>query len=597
VKEYGDELKLQYTNQGFFMSSDATLLQRLRKFVIEEADAQREALERQWSTPLSQRVAKGWAIEGIRILKVDKFLVQMRCYTNQSRFREGDLVVLHRGNPKDPDAIHLDLYYDGGNDLEAGLIRGNPYLLQAEPDGWILDQDWFDTSEFYLAAIDQIADSRRGRSIILPVIQGNLYPQIDYARYQRAREWASHRDLNESQIEAISTSYATNLYHLIQGPPGTGKTLVLAHLSDLLVQEGSRVLITGLTHRAIHNALNKVHQVNANLPVCKIGDQRHAGDLKVPNFETFDESGFGDLNNGYVVGATPFALQTQRLMNVEFDVVIFDEASQVTLTLALMGMLAGNKYIFVGDDKQLPPVTVFAQSKDEVSSIFSLLSGRAQETILDITYRLNDVLTEWPSKTFYGGKLKSSESSRKRRLHLIGEPSRWDIIFDPEAPAVFVDLDHKNATTRSMLEAEIVADLVVSLILRGIPPKEIGVVTPFRAQSRLIRTMLWRMIDDEEIRREIIVDTVERMQGQEREVVLVSLATSSPSFAAQIADFLFSPQRLNVAITRPRTKLILLGSKHVLLSEKYDPELKDRIDMLRDLINFCTNIPLQGGLL
>ncbi len=578
------------------MASDAILLQRLKKFVIEEANAQLELLERQWSTPLPQRVARGWAIEGIRVVRVDNFLIKMHCYTNQSRFREGDLVVLHRGNPRDPDALHLDLYFDGGTELEATLIRGNSYLLQAEPDGWILDQDWFDTSEFYLAAIDQIADSRRGRSIILPVIQGSLDPQIDYARYQRAREWASNKGLNESQVEAISTSYATDLYHLIQGPPGTGKTLVLAHLSDLLVQEGNRVLITGLTHRAIHNALNKVQQVNPDLPVCKIGDHRHTGDLKVPNFETFDESGFENLKGGYVIGATPFALQTQRLNNVEFDVVIFDEASQVTLPLALMGMLAGNKYIFVGDENQLPPVTVFSQSNYEVTSIFSLLSGRSQETILDITYRLNDVLTEWPSKTFYGGRLKPSEYSKRRRLRLMGDSTRWDFILEPEAPAVFVDLDHKNATTKSLLEAEIVADLVVSLILRGVPPKEIGVVTPFRAQSRLIRTMLWRMIDDDEIRREIIVDTVERMQGQEREVILVSFATSSPAFAAQIAEFLFSLRRLNVAITRPRSKLILLGSKHVLLSEKYDPELKERLDILRDLINFCTYIPLQGGI-
>lgn len=578
------------------MSTDATLLQRLKKFVLEEANAQWEALEHQWKTPLAQRVAKGWAIEGIRVVEVDNFLVRMHCYNNQSRFREGDLVVLHRGNPRDPDALHLDLYYDGVTDLEAGLIRGNPYLLKAEPDGWVMDQDWFDTSEFYLAAIDQVADSHRGRSIILPILQGNLYPQIDFARYQRAREWSSRKGLNESQVEAIATAYATNLYHLIQGPPGTGKTLMLALLSDLFVQEGGRVLITGLTHRAIHNALNKAVQVNPEIPACKIGDQRHTGDLKAPNFETFDESGFGDIHTGYVIGATPFALQTQRLRNVEFDVVIFDEASQVTIPLALMGMLAGNKYIFVGDEMQLPPVTVFAQPKQEVSSIFSILSGRGQETMLNITYRLNDVLTEWPSKTFYGGKLQPSEQSKNRRLRLLGEPDRWDFVLDPQTPAVFVDLDHKNATNRSMLEAEVVADLVVSLIVRGLSPAEIGVVTPFRAQSRLIRTLLWRMIDDEDIRRQIIVDTVERMQGQEREVVLVSLATSSPSFAAQIADFLFRPQRLNVTVTRPRTKLILVGSKHVLLAGQYDPDVAESVKILRELIDFCAYIPLQGGI-
>jgi len=160
----------------------------------------------------------------------------------------------------------------------------------------------------------------------------------------------------------VAQSYATDLLHLIQGPPGTGKTLMLAHLAQLLAQDGLRVFVTALTHRAIHNALNKIPQVDANLPVCKIGEERLTGDLNVPNFETFDQSHFAEKSGGDVVGATPFALQSQRLANVEFDVVLFDEVSQITLPLAIMGMLAGSKYIFIGDENQLPPVTTFSET-------------------------------------------------------------------------------------------------------------------------------------------------------------------------------------------------------------------------------------------
>jgi DNA replication ATP-dependent helicase Dna2 len=153
-----------------------------------------------------------------------------------------------------------------------------------------------------------------GRSTILPLLQGSLTPKIDYARYERARGELQNAGLNESQVEAVALSYATDLLHLIQGPPGTGKTLMLAHLARLLVADGRRVFVTALTHRAIHNALNKIPQVDDSIPVCKIGEGRHSGDLDVPNFERFDQSRFGENSGGYVIGATPICPAIQKII-------------------------------------------------------------------------------------------------------------------------------------------------------------------------------------------------------------------------------------------------------------------------------------------
>ena len=579
------------------MSTTSDLLHRLRHLVQAEAQSQYDALDRQWSRPLSERVAKGWAIEGLRIAGYEKGLIRLKCDTNDSRFREGDLLVLHRGSPKDPNALHVELQYDGETELEASLIHGNYFFLAAEPTGWIADQDWFDASPFYLDALDTAADSLRGRSIILPLIQGTLTPRIDYARYERASQALAGAGLNGSQVEAVAQAYAADLLHLIQGPPGTGKTLMLAHLARLLVADGQRVFVTALTHRAIHNALNKLPLVAEDLPVCKIGPERLKGDLDVPNFEFFDQSGFGDLSGGYVVGATPFALQSQRLANVEFDVVLFDEASQVTLPLAIMGMLAGSKYIFIGDENQLPPVTVFSQKQAGQTSIFAYLAGRGNETMLNVTYRLNDILVDWPNRSFYRGELKPSPEAARRRLKLTGLPSHWDFILDPTSPAVFLDLCHRNTTVRSRREAEMVVELVLALLGHNLLPDEIGVVVPYRAQSRLIRSILRRETGDESIWNRVVVDTVERMQGQEREVVLMSFATANPAFAAQVADFLFQPQRINVAVTRPRTKLILVGSHHMLDAGQYDPDQAEAMALLRDLIDTCLVITLPEGIL
>jgi DNA replication ATP-dependent helicase Dna2 len=577
------------------MSSTADLLKRLRHFVRAEAEIQYAALDLQWSRPLSERVAKGWAIEGLRVAHFEKGLIRLRCDTNDSRFREGDLLVLHQGNPKDPNALHVELQYDGETELEASLIKGNHFFLAADPNGWIFDQDWFDSSPFYLDALDTVADSLRGSSIILPLLQGSLTPKIDYARYERAAQEMAAAGLNDSQVEAVAQAYAADLLHLIQGPPGTGKTWMLAYLAKLLVADGLRVLVTALTHRAIHNALNKIPKVDDGIYVCKIGENRHTSDLVVPNFETFDQSGFGDLNGGYVVGATPFALQTQRLANVEFDAILFDEASQVTLPLAIMGMLAGNKYVFIGDENQLPPVTVFAKQQAAQTSIFAYLAGRGNESMLNTTYRLNDVLAKWPSRTFYRDELKPSQEAAGRRLQLSSQASRWDIVLDPSSPAVFLDLCHRNTTIRSRREAETVVELILALLEHEVPPDEIGVVVPYRAQSRLIRSLLRRTIGGESTWTKIVVDTVERMQGQEREVVLVSFATASPAFAAQMADFLFQPQRLNVALTRPRSKLILVGSRHMLDGDQYDPAHAETFALLRDLFDSCLTITLPDG--
>jgi DNA replication ATP-dependent helicase Dna2 len=121
----------------------------------------------------------------------------------------------------------------------------------------------------------------------------------------------------------------------------------------------------------------------------------------------------------------------------------------------------------------------------------------------------------------------------------------------------------------------------------GIGPEEIGVVTPYRAQGREIRNLLRRTPLDRAARREIVVDTVERMQGQEREVVLVSLTTSNPTFAGDLAEFFFQPERMNVTITRPRTKLVITGSSRVLGAAPAEPKLAAWVDLFRDMLRSC----------
>jgi len=579
-------------------SSSASLLQRLKQFVHAEAETQRLELRRRLASPLAERVERGRALVDLHVEKMlGEGVVRLHCDLNESRFREGDLLVLHRGDPQGPDAVQCLLEYDDETLLEVTCTSGNIAALLDQRSGWIADESMLDLSQFYLDALDAVADTVRGRDLILPMLGDEKRPTLDFEAYQRSLEDAYQAGLNESQCEAVAQAYATDLFHLIQGPPGTGKTLALAHLVRQLVADGQRVLVTALTHRAINNALNKIARVDPSLPVCKIGLETRTSDLEVENYRNFAHSGFGDIAGGYAIGATPFATRSERLSGVEFDVVIFDEASQVTLPLAIMGMLAGVKYIFIGDEHQLPPVTTLSASEFGKASIFSYLCGRGCENMLNITYRLNAELADWPSRKFYEGAIVPAPEAAARRLKLQGGDSQWQAVLDPEKPLVFLELDHRNCTVKCHAEAEIVGELVQALMAGKVKPAEIGVVTPYRAQGRLIRNRLRTAMENESSAagkafHDLVVDTVERMQGQEREVMLVSLTTSSLAFAEQLADFYFQPERLNVAITRPRTKLIILGSPRVLGAQPENPEHLAWVALLNDLVDHCHVIRL-----
>ena len=217
--------------------------------------------------------------------------------------------------------------------------------------------------------------------------------------------------------------------------------------------------------------------------------------------------------------------------------------------------------------------------------------------MLNITYRLNDILAEWPSKQFYEGKLVPSPEAAKHRLKLSKKSTRWDFILDPTSPVVFIDICNQNTTIRSHREGELVVELILALLEHQIPADEIGVVVPYRAQSRLTRSLLRRQIKDEDILSKVAIDTVERMQGQEREIILVSFTTASPAFASQMADFLFQPQRLNVAVTRPKAKLILIGSHHMLSGQGLDQDHKEIYQLLKNLLDSGITFTIPDGLL
>lgn len=558
------------------MITDASLIQRdwlgrLDAEMRREVACQRAAAEEIWALPLAQRLAEGRSLGPLRVVAASQRRLTLRPDSPAAAMapcllREGDFVRLSLNTPTAPLAHAVLLGEDhAGLHLEFGGSGFKP-----GPDiGWTIDPDFLDLSNLFGEAIDALAMTGDGRERILPLLMGETGSRLDGERFESEMEsFAAPADpaaaaaWHPAQQEAIAACLAAHDAFLVQGPPGTGKTRVLAETARRLLDEGARVLVTGPTHRAIHHALGAIRRtVPAALRVAKIGPAPLGGE-GVECHDTYQDSGLLDCGEPHVIGATPHALwsRVRGLRESMFDTVLIDEASQITPLLAAMAMLRAERWLFFGDDRQLPPVVLAATATPpRLRSVFGVLKGRDFDLMLTETWRLGKTLAEWPSVTFYGNRLSTRHD---RRLRL--EPDSALPELRAEAPLVLHVAEGRGHSVRNEEEAEQVARLVADLIRGGVAPEAIGVITPFRAQAALIRQRLARVAAQPDLRHLVLVDTVERFQGQEREVMVISMAASNAGFIARRADFLFQPERLNVALTRARLKTVLVAARGLL---------------------------------
>jgi DNA replication ATP-dependent helicase Dna2 len=577
---------------------EAALLRKLRLEVARESEESRREVERDWAKPLERRLEEGLAIAGAWCKHNGKGWIEVDCAGQKSRFRPGDLVRVGFGNPLTERAITAYVEEDTTDNLllyasprEQGLYAAE---LESLPGERVLDVGVMDLSATVLGALQLVSESRRGQDRILPLLLDKIRPQLDEGLYREALAAGESAGLNWNQCEALAQGYATDLCALVQGPPGTGKTRVLAELAGLLVGAGKRVLVTSLTHRAIDNALGAIaRRWGGGVPCAKFGGSSPAqpGVVAFPDWKSCPWKRF---NDGFVAGATPFAAAGARLEGAEFDVVLLDEASQLTVPNACMALVRADRWVLFGDHRQLPPVmhTLSGPALTQ-ASIFGWLAKRGYSTMLTETWRLGPVLAEWPSRHFYGGALEPSMVLAHETLMLRKPPAKFEAVLDPAQPRIFCQVAHSGARRRSEPEAVVVAAILTELLRCGVAPKDIAVITPFRAQANAIRIALQELDPDRVPSRELVVDTVERMQGQEREVVIVSLTTSDPAWVTRLAEFYFQPERLNVAVTRAKRKLILVGSPLVLDAFPHDPRLRDGVELLRSLLRESTLVEVD----
>jgi DNA replication ATP-dependent helicase Dna2 len=297
----------------------AAFQSELSEMVRRESEATRRAFHAQWDLPVPQRVDKGRCIDGLKFAAVEenRFLRFACSSGNSSDFREGDLGRLSRGQPTLP-LLTGNLFRVDDDDVWFDPTENwRSFQHEIESGAWTLDPSYIDLDSLYQQAIAELGATARGRDRILPLLSGDLLPEVDISAFEEAATEAEKEGVNDAQSEAIAQAVATNLCHLVQGPPGTGKTFVLAQIVKQRVARGERILITALTHRAIHNALNMICRVAPEISgVVKIGREVYDPDLRVRQYPSFSSSPLATNEGGYVVGATPFSARSKRLRGV-----------------------------------------------------------------------------------------------------------------------------------------------------------------------------------------------------------------------------------------------------------------------------------------
>lgn len=375
-------------------------------------------------------------------------------------------------------------------------------------------------------------------------------------------------DLLPATVDAVGR--LDNSHLVIQGPPGTGKTFTSAHAIVELLRNGKRVGVTAMTHKAINNLLSQVEEVARKCGVKFTGvkksskdpEQQFCGSI----IEDTEKNEVATSDTYQLVGGTAWLFSRPEL-DRKLDYLFVDEAGQMSLASVVSCGVSARNIVLVGDQMQLSqPVKGAHPGGSGVSALDHLMGNWAtvpwnRGIFLAKTWRMQPDLCRFVSDAFYDGRLESVESAAQQMLILSGNADGALTPFGVR----FVPVEHEDRTQKSDEEADRLNGLYRQLMgqlwvnqcsdTAPIAIDDILVVSPYNMQVNRLKQLLPNGAR---------VGTVDKFQGQEGVVVLISMAASSGEHVPHGIEFLFSRNRLNVAISRARCVSIVLASPQLL---------------------------------
>jgi len=435
--------------------------------------------------------------------------------------------------------------------------------------------------------------------------------------------------LNSSQNTAVNEILKTERLAIIHGPPGTGKTTTIVELVRALLKTEKRVLVCAPSNNAVDLLASRLDK--AAVKVLRIGnitriddnighltleeqsrnhpDWSHIKKVKIEAEEAKRIAGtykrkFGHdqrsnrsmmyqeakelrkwardledrlvdniVKDAQVVAGTLVGVQNRNLSDLQFETVIIDEASQALEPECWSAILKANRVILVGDHMQLSP-TVKSRKAMELGLHKTLLHRMADVVkhsyLLDVQYRMNEKILSFSNEKFYNGNLLSDEKVKRWCLPSDNEPL---VIVDTSGCGFDEDFNYKSRSLSNEGEYFILREFLMAH-MEKIIGASIGIISPYAEQVRLIRTQI---ADDEDLKKlNIQVDTIDGFQGQEKELICISLVRSNTN---NEIGFLKDERRLNVAMTRAMKKLVIIGDFSTLSTNELFADLIKHVEV------------------
>ncbi|MDA9818162.1 TM0106 family RecB-like putative nuclease, partial [Flavobacteriaceae bacterium] len=394
------------------------------------------------------------------------------------------------------------------------------------------------------------------------------------------------KNIIDESLKAISD--LDHSYLFIQGPPGAGKTYTTSHIIARLLKSGKRIGISSNSHKAIDNLLAKIEEVALQENINFNGIKKDANDdafegefIKKYKGKTSDI----DFANNSLFAGTAWLFSDESLID-QLDYLFIDEAGQVALANIASISNSAKNLILVGDQMQLGQPIQGTHPGEAGKSILEFLL-QEESTIasnrgifLGKSYRMRPEICDFISKSFYDGRLKSDNSTALRKLEL----QNSDL---PNQGIHIIHANHQNCSQKSIEEGRIIKNKYQELlgqeftdkdgIKRQITIDDMLVVSPYNVQVNYLTSILPKGAK---------VGTVDKFQGQESPIVMVSFATSSYEDLPRNIEFLYSKNRLNVAISRAQCLAVVVMNPNLM---EANPKSIKQMGLLNGFCNLVNN--------